>query len=369
MVKAEISEIKKLFTINNCSISRICGCYVDGEKNIKSKWVKPFLSMDEEDLLKYLEIFKKCLSGGLEKNLINVELKNVDKRTDFQLLRNSKLKKDAVLENYWQRIIDTYEYVGNYLILTIHDVYDIPGKTSDNVEMEDASDEVYEYILTCICPVNLSKPGLSYNMAENVFQNRIQDWIVATPEVAILYPAFNDRSEDLNAALYYAKNLQEPDKEFAFRLLGAEINLSHNEEKDTFKAILEETLGRATLNEVRSVQEKMIEMVEEHRYDPEPMKLNKNELEKLFSAANLDNAKMERFGYAYRGNAEEDTEFTLNNITNMAHFYIDTDAYNIRIKPDYADEVSIREIDGHPCLVLNILGEVKANGITIHTED
>ena len=37
MTKQEISEIKKLFTPKNCSITRICGCYVDGEKNKKTE--------------------------------------------------------------------------------------------------------------------------------------------------------------------------------------------------------------------------------------------------------------------------------------------------------------------------------------------
>ena len=40
--------------------------------------------------------------------------------------------------------------------------------------MEDASDEVYSYILCSICPVDLSKPGLSYNELEGSFQNRIR---------------------------------------------------------------------------------------------------------------------------------------------------------------------------------------------------
>lgn len=35
MIKQEINEIKRLFTPNSCSITRICGCYVDGEKNKK----------------------------------------------------------------------------------------------------------------------------------------------------------------------------------------------------------------------------------------------------------------------------------------------------------------------------------------------
>ena len=37
MNKKEISEIKRLFTPSGCSISRICGCYVDGEKNKKNR--------------------------------------------------------------------------------------------------------------------------------------------------------------------------------------------------------------------------------------------------------------------------------------------------------------------------------------------
>lgn len=32
MNKKEISEIKKQFTPDRCCITRICGCYVDGEK-------------------------------------------------------------------------------------------------------------------------------------------------------------------------------------------------------------------------------------------------------------------------------------------------------------------------------------------------
>lgn len=52
--------------------------------------------------------------------------------------------------------------------------------------MDDASDEVYSYILCSICPVDLSKPGLSYNELENLFQNRVRDWVVGKPELGFL---------------------------------------------------------------------------------------------------------------------------------------------------------------------------------------
>ena len=176
MTKQEISEIKKLFTPKNCSITRICGCYVDGEKNKKTELKQAFLSLPEEEMFKYFEILRKTLSGSPGRNLLTLEFQDTVKDTlsqdenreenaqEFLLrLRESRLKDDALLEEYYDKIIESYEYVGNYLILVIHDVYDVPGKTSDGIQMDDASDEVYEYILSCICPVELSKPGLSYN--------------------------------------------------------------------------------------------------------------------------------------------------------------------------------------------------------------
>ena len=37
MNKKEISEIKKQFTPEHCALTRMCGCYVDGEKNKKTE--------------------------------------------------------------------------------------------------------------------------------------------------------------------------------------------------------------------------------------------------------------------------------------------------------------------------------------------
>ena len=37
MNKKEVTEIKKQFTPSNGAITRICGCYVDGEKEKKTE--------------------------------------------------------------------------------------------------------------------------------------------------------------------------------------------------------------------------------------------------------------------------------------------------------------------------------------------
>lgn len=73
MNKKEIAEIKKQFTPQNCALTRLCACYVDGEKNKKSEMKEAFLAQSEEECFKYFEIFRKSLSGTVGKNLVNLE--------------------------------------------------------------------------------------------------------------------------------------------------------------------------------------------------------------------------------------------------------------------------------------------------------
>ena len=63
MNKKEVAEIKKLFKPEMCNLTRICGCYVDSEKQKVSETKEAFLSIPEEEMFKYFDVFKKNLSG------------------------------------------------------------------------------------------------------------------------------------------------------------------------------------------------------------------------------------------------------------------------------------------------------------------
>ncbi len=371
MIKQEISEIKKLFTQNNCSITRICGCYVDGEKNKKTEFKQAFLALPEEEMFKYFEILRKTLSGTLGRNLLTLEFplatESEGGTQEFLLrLRDSKLKDDALLEEFYDKIIETYEYVGNYLILLIHDVYDVPGKTSDGIEMEDASDEVYEYILTCICPVNLSKPGLSYNAVENSFQNRIRDWVVAPPETGFLFPAFNDRSADLHSLLYYSKDSEDLKDIFVELILGCPLPLSAGGQKETFHALIEDTLGETCdIEVVKNIHEKLNEMVEEHKEDPTPLVLDKNEVKTLFASSGVKNEKLAEFDQHFDERAGEDTSLLVSNVINTRTFEVKTPDVVIKVNPERTDLIETKMIDGRECLVIELGGSVEVNGISV----
>lgn len=371
MTKQEISEIKKLLTPKNCSITRICGCYVDGEKNKKTELKQAFLALPEEEMFKYFEILRKNLSGTLGKNLLTLEfpLKSEEEggAQEFLLrLRDSKLKDDGLLEEYYDRIIANYEYVGNYLILIVHDVYDVPGRTSDGIDMEDASDEIYEYILTCICPVELSKPGLSYNAVENTFQNRIRDWVVSLPETGFLFPAFTDRSTDLHSALYYSKDPEELNAGFVGELLGCPLPLSAGDQKETFQALIEETLGEdCGIELVKNIHDRLTEMAEEHKEEPEPLVLDKNEVKTILADSGVSNEKLEEFDRHYDETAGEATSLLASNVMNTRTFEVKTPDIVIKVSPDRTDLIETRNINGQECLVIRLDGGVMVNGITV----
>ena len=371
MTKQEIAEIKKLLTPKNCSITRICGCYVDGEKNKKTELKQAFLALPEEEIFKYFEILRKTLSGTLGKNLMTLEfpLKSEEEggTQEFLLrLRDSKLKDDALLEEFYDKIIENYEFVGNYLILVIHDVYDVPGRTSDGIDMEDASDEIYEYILACICPVELSKPGLSYNAVENTFQNRIRDWVVGLPETGFLFPAFTDRSSDIHSTLYYSKDPEELKDGFVSQLLGCPLPLSAGDQKETFQALIEETLGEdCGIEVVKNIHEKLTEMAEEHKEEPEPLVLAKNEVKTILADSGVSNEKLEAFDKCYDETAGEATSLLANNVMNTRTFEVKTPDVVIKVSPDRTDLIETRTINGLECLVIRLDGGVVVNGITV----
>ena len=166
MNKKDILEIKRRFKKEACTFTRMCGCYVDADRNKITKIGETFLNLEDEEFYKYLEIAKKVLSGTIGNNLLELEFPLAEEaaggRQQFLMgLRESKLKNDDLMDTFYDMIIDSYDYVGNYLILIFHDAYDVMTKTSDNDKL-DESEEVYEYLLCAICPVNLTKPGLGY---------------------------------------------------------------------------------------------------------------------------------------------------------------------------------------------------------------
>lgn len=373
MNKKEVLEIRKQFTPANCAITRIAGCYVDHEKNKKMESKSAFLSLPEEEAFKYFDIFKKTLSGTMGKNMLNMEFP-IDQEMpggtqEFLMkLKASKLEDDMLLEEFYDKVIATYEYAENYYIILIHAMYDVPGRSSDNMEMFDASDEVYEYLVCSICPVSLSKAGLSYNAESNCIQDRIRDWVVDMPDKGFLFPAFNDRSTDIHGVLYYTKKSEDLQPELIEQLLGARMPMSANTQKETFQMLIEDTLGEdGDYETIRNIHDTLNDMIEEHKEEQEPLQLDKTDVRKVFEKSGVSSEKMECFDQNYEETAGEKTSLLATNITETNKFQIETPDIVIKVNPERADLIETRVIDGRQCLVIAVDDHIEVNGVNVRT--
>lgn len=281
MNKKDILELKRRFKKDACTITRLCGCYVDADHNKVTTFGETFLNLDEEEFYKYLDIAKKVLSGTIGNNILELEFPADEERPggkqQFLMgLRESELDNDELLDAFYDLVIDTYSYVGNYLILLFHDAYDVMTKTSDNNKL-DESEEVYQYLLCAICPVSLTKPGLGYRADENRIGPRIRDWVVGVPDTGFVFPAFTDRSSDIHSVMFYTRDTKLPHAEFMENGLGCGARLTATEKKLTFQNLVTDVIGeddeksKALFLDIQDNLNSMIPVAAEDEPEPEPV--------------------------------------------------------------------------------------------------
>lgn len=302
MNKKEVLELKRRFKKEAATFTRVCGCYVDGNHNKVCKFGNTFLNLEEDEFYKYLEIANKALSGTIGNNLLElkfpIEEEEVGGRQHILMaLRASKLENENLLDTFYDLVIDTYDHAGNYLIVLFHDAYDVMTRTKDNNNL-DESEEVYEYLICAICPVDLSKPGLGFLEEEHRIGPRVRDWVVGAVDTAFLFPAFNDRSTDIHSTLFYTKNTKEPHSEFMANGLGCGIERTATEQKMAFHSIVRNVLGAEdehTDDVLLDLQQNLSDMIDEyaetHDDDEDVFLLDKEVVTKLLADSEISEEK------------------------------------------------------------------------------
>lgn len=410
MNKKEVLELKRRFKKESATFTRVAGCYVDANRNKVCKIGSTFLNLEEDEFYKYLEIANRALSGAIGNNLLDLEFpigeEEVGGRQQILMaLRASKLQDEALLDTYYDLVIDTFEHTGNYLILLFHDAYDVMSRTSDNNNL-DESEEVYEYLICAICPVELSKPGLGYLEEERRIGPRVRDWIVGAVDTAFLFPAFNDRSADIHAALFYTKNTKEPHSEFMANGLGCGVERTATEQKMAFHSIVRNVLGAEdehTDEVLLDMQQNLSEMIDEYgetHEEDDTFLLDRDVVSRLLSesripeekASRIERSVEEAFGekppaaehvidakalaqnelrveklaledqvgtltqqlYQKEDELKERTSQLVEKQVEIDQYIAETKTYDVvlRVKPEKAAQIRSAVIDGEKCLVI-----------------
>lgn len=241
----DIAELKRRFKAGECSISRFAGAYVDADKNIVTRFNRPFADLEITEYVKYLEIVKNIYSTKLNDNVMSLEFQTEDvtAKRKFEKLIDSELKDDAAVRELFDVIVCGLDYVGNYLILLFYDTYDVIKRAADGASL-DESEETYAYIQCIICPVELEKAGLQYKKNENSIGTINRDWIVKKPRLGFVYPAFEERSANREHVMYYSSEAKNTKDEFIKDVIQCEIKRTITQTREKFANIF---LGQQAL--------------------------------------------------------------------------------------------------------------------------
>ena len=370
MDKKAISEIRKLIKPDSC-ISRIRGCYVNEEGEVIRELHDSLAAMEKESLEKYCEILRGAMSGKLGRNLFNMEfpLEEEAEGGRQQLLyrlQQSELKNDELLTLFFNNIVENFRCETKYLILLMHGVYDIPAKGTDNADMEDASDYVYSFLLCCICPVMLMKEGLCYDEEACTFLDRRTDWAVQKPVSGFLFPAYNDRQPDLHSLLYYCRKEDERHEEISHDLLGCVLPIPESDQKELFKSMVEQTLGRnCDFENVKAINDAVTEIIEQNKDSGEPVMIEKQQMRRLLSENGADQSVLGDFDKAYDEAVGEGVPLMAENIVETSRLEVKSPSLKISVKSDMADMLKTRVIDGMEYLLIPVVDELEVNGIRI----
>lgn len=300
MDKKSIGELRRRLKKDSCTFTKICGCYVDDEKNKVTKIDEIFLNLEDEEYYKYLEVSKKVLSTNLGNNLLELNFPLEEEKPgghqQFLMgLKKSGLKDEGLLDTFYDMIIEKYDSLGNYLILIYHDVYDVMTKTSDNNKL-DESEEVYEYIICAVCPMILSKPGLGYNKDKQKIGTLNREWMVGMPETGFVFPAFNDRSSDIHSVLMYTADSKNPHKEMIEDILGCREKLTFAQKQDVLCDMVQEVVAEESVKDV--MESINIELAQISGAEPETY-ISQNHIKDALEYAGIQDTKAAQIGENY----------------------------------------------------------------------
>lgn len=307
MDRKDILELRRRFNKEENSLTRIAGCLVSKDKDILLKFNESFLSLEEDDYFKYIDIAKKLLSGSINNNLLKLDFEDTSpgstRQNSLNSLRKSKLKDDNLLDSFFKDIVSKLDFEDSYLILVFHDIYDLIKKTSDNLKL-DESEDVFEYILVGICPVTLSDPSLSYIREENVIKSRPRDWLINPPINGFLYPAFVNRGPDIHSLVFYTKNTKSLNLSLVEDILLCKPLDTKTMQKNKFQTLIDEVGGEEDQDLYLKVQDSLnLKVVEyQENFGDASLRLDKESLVDILGDNGIDEDHLDNIEDLYQDN-------------------------------------------------------------------
>jgi len=376
MTDKEIAELRRRLQPDKNNITTLRGRYINMQKETVHEFKTPFFMLSEEEKEKYLNIFRRTLSGTNGKNLIDIafSIPQVETGEEHKLLtslRHERLTNDEEASAFFDKAVAGLNLEGNNLILLMTDTYDVPKKHRDDGDAGEST-TMFTYIMCAVCPVKEARSTLTYDATSNQFKARSCEWNVANPELGFLFPAFDGRQTNIYNALYYVKSNDDSHNTFSDSIFKTELPMPAGEQKAVFEAVLGNSLGNdCTYEVVEAIHNDIVERIEEHKVlkEPEALTITRTEIASVLEGCGISEEKIEVF----KNRCDEEygnlAELHPRNIVEPKHLQIKTPDVTIKVNPERGDLVETRVIDGVKYVLVRADTDVTVNGVYVDIKE
>ncbi len=370
MNKKDLSELKKHLTRFDdlLTIRSISTTFIDQNKEIRCHDVRGYHEIPDEESSVMVDSITKVLKGTLGKGLVEYEFPNEMYEEDqSQNLLWVQLQKGFFDEDSHQKFIahmmEKLDYALPYALFLAECTYTVFQK--DKFGAKNRYDSIdYRFILCAVCPVEPRVDGLIYDEENNTIVRKLDfDHVVAdAPTDGFLFPTFTGRAPDVNHVLYYTKKPKTPNISMIEEVLGCHFTLSADEEKETFRAILDKTVGEElNLQVIASVNEKIQDYAKTFKDEPEPPVITDTMLRDILLDCGVSQDRSETACKLYHDTAEERFFLASNLAENKTT--LSAEGLSVSLSGDATNRVTTRVIDGRKYLMISIDDpEVTVNG-------
>lgn len=373
MNEKEVAEIRRRFNPQKTNIIGVHGCYVNENREIVAEFNQPLAALTQDETESMLALLKKLLSGGLDRNLIDIEFSNEqalggEEHKRLLKLRDSALCDEPELKALFSDIIETVRVEGAYLILAASDNYDVFTYREDGKKDEDST-ELFKYFLCGVFPVKMTKPQLSFAAFDNTFKNIVANSVITAPLLGFMSPAFDDRAANIYNALFYTKDSAANNSEIIDRLFKAEPPMPAAEQRETFNSLLNGvTNDENNLEIIKNIQDEIGGMITEHKEsrEREPLAVSRDDICDILRSADMSDEKIETFKAGFDESFGEKARLNPQNLVETKRLELTGADISIKINPERSELVETRVIDGVKYILIRADEEIEVNGVPIN---
>jgi hypothetical protein len=369
MNKKELAEIKKHFCEDDglMVVSRVLSAYVDAEKNICGKTVTSFTELPADEAAMVFSICKKALSGSIGKNVVEYAFPREEYDDDgaqkllYTTLKDG-FKTEAAADKFLERIKGDLHMETTYAVFSMTATYSVISKAKDDRSL-DMNDLDYNFLITAIAPVSADEPGLIFD-GKTITKTEITNLSISDkPSEGFLFPAFSDRSPDVNSVCVYSKNVAKPNISLVTGVLGCDFIRAAKTEREIFNNLLVKTTGdELDYTKIIQIDEKIAEVVAESSAETELATVDAARIERILSDVGVSKDKLAAIPAVFSETAA-DTAFTAVNLL-TPRVNLKTEGITINISGDSTGRLRTQNVNGRRSLIIDLDDPaVTVNGI------